>query len=116
MDAMIDGYRFGAMDIGGTTYQADLKIVRGQVVAHWWRREGHKVCVDDIRDILEARPKVLVIGRGKPGFMKPGSDVRRVCSEMGIRLVDEPTESAVRTFNELVASGEDAAAAFHLTC
>lgn len=113
---MIDEYRFGSMEIDGRTYQADLKIVRGRVVPQWWRKEGHKVYVEDIQDILEAQPEVLVVGRGKPGMMKPSNDVRRLCADMGIQLIDEPTDDAVRTFNELIKAGKRVAGAFHLTC
>ncbi len=113
---MIDGYRFGSMEIAGTTYQADLKILRNQVIPHWWRKESHKVYVEDILDILEAQPSVLVIGRGSPGLMKPSNEVRRACQEKGIQLIDEPTEEAVRTFNDLVRAGKQVAGAFHLTC
>ncbi|WP_448382640.1 Mth938-like domain-containing protein [Desulfosoma sp.] len=113
---MIGDYRFGSMEIAGTTYQADLKIVNGKVIPQWWRKEGHKVYVDDILDILEAQPAVLVVGRGKPGLMKPSNDVRRLCMEKGIQLIDEPTDDAVRTFNELAKAGKKVAGAFHLTC
>lgn len=113
---MIDDYRFGSMEIGGTTYQADLKIVGGKVVPQWWRKEGHKVYVEDIQDILEVQPEVLVIGRGRPGLMKPSNDVRRLCAEKGIQLIDEPTEEAVRTFNAFTKAGKRVAGAFHLTC
>lgn len=113
---MIDGYRFGSMDIAGTTYQADLKIIGPQVIPHWWRKEGHKVYVEDILDILNAQPSVLVIGRGSPGLMKPSNEVRRVCQVKGIELIDEPTEEAVRIFNDLVKAGKKVAGAFHLTC
>lgn len=113
---MIDGYRFGSMDIAGTTYQADLKIIGQQVIPHWWRKEGHKVFVEDILDILEAQPSVLVIGCGSPGMMKPSNEVRRVCADKGIELIHEPTEAAVRTFNALVKAGKKVAGAFHLTC
>ncbi len=113
---MIEGYRFGTMEVDGVAYRADLKIVRGKVVANWWRKEGHKVDVEDVLDILEASPKVLVIGRGQPGLMVPTERLRQSCSEKGIRLVEEPTEDAVKAYNELLRSGEDVAAAFHLTC
>ncbi|ROQ91216.1 Mth938-like domain-containing protein [Desulfosoma caldarium] len=113
---MIDGYRFGSMDIGGTTYQADLKIIGPQVIPNWWRKEGHKVYVEDILDLLKAQPSVLVIGRGSPGLMKPSDEVRRACQDKGIELIDEPTQEAVRIFNDLVKAGKKVAAAFHLTC
>ncbi len=113
---MINDYRFGSMEINGTTYQADLKIVRGRVVPQWWRKEGHKVYVEDIQDILEAQPEVLVVGRGKPGLMKPSNDVRTACRERNIELIEEPTDDAVRTFNELIKAGKKVAGAFHLTC
>jgi len=114
--AMIEQYSFGRMVISGRVYSADLKIINNRVVADWWRKAGHVVDVDDVADILAAKPQCLVIGKGKPGLMRVSPELAAELREQGIELVAEPTESAVATFNRLAAAGRQVAAGFHLSC
>jgi len=113
---MIEQYSFGRIVISGRVYGADLKIINGKVVADWWRKAGHLVEVDDVTDILAAKPDCLVIGKGKPGLMRVSGELAAALQERGIELVAEPTASAVDTFNRLVAAGRQVAAGFHLSC
>ena len=114
--AMIDSYTFGRMVIDGRVYQADLTIVSGQVQAGWWRREGHLVEVEDVTDILAARPEILVVGTGSPGQMRVSDTLARTLRDLAIELVEQPTPAATATYNQLAAEGRNTAAAFHLTC
>ena len=113
---MIDAFRFGKIVVNGRSYGSDIKIVEGRVVADWWRRSGHRVERDDVEDILEASPEVLVIGRGQPGLMKVSHDLRRFLEEQGVEVIEERTSRAVETFNRLYASGRRVAAGFHVGC
>lgn len=113
---MIDNYSFGKMVIDGQTYTGDLKIVKGKVSSGWWRRSGHSVSVDDVIDILAAKPDILVLGKGKPGLMKSEPALRKSLKANGIELIEQSTSKAVRTFNRLMEQDKDVAAGFHLTC
>lgn len=113
---MIDDYRFGTMVVAGTVYQADLKIVGGKVAPDWWRQKGHAVGVADVPDVFAAKPQVLVVGQGSPGYMKVLPELRTALEDAGIRLVEKPTDQAVAEFNRLHAAGTAVAGAFHLTC
>ncbi len=113
---MVENYQFGMMTVNGKVHRGDLKILKGRVIAAWWRKEGHVVDVDDVPDILAAKPEVLIIGMGQPGRMCASDALKSALSEAGIALIEEPTEDAVRTFNRLREKGGDVAGAFHLTC
>ncbi len=113
---MIEQYRFGRMVVNGTAYERDLKIIRGRVVPSWWRREGHVLSLDDLADVLEAGPEVLVVGRGDPGYMVPADGLAEALAGRGVRLEEAPTAGAVELFNEYAAAGRDVAGVFHLTC
>ncbi len=112
----IEEYRFGRITIDNKPYGSDLKIIQGTVVPKWWRREGHRVTVEDVEDVLAAKPRVFVVGTGQPGRMRVDVELAEVLGELGIELVEEPTDQAVRTFNRLLRQGISVAAAFHLTC
>lgn len=113
---MIEHYTFGTMIVGGVTYQADLKILDGRVLPDWWRKKSHEVLAEDLDDILAAGPDYLVVGQGSPGQMRVAEELKQTLQELRIKLLDQPTAQAIKTFNQLTAQGKKVAAAFHLTC
>ena len=114
---MIDAFNFGSLIIDGRKYNSDLIIYPdGRIVDGWWRKSGHRVDVDDIKDILKSKPDILVIGKGKPGLMKSSRSLREFLKENAIELIEEKTSKAVQTFNRLLKAGKDVAAGFHVSC
>lgn len=113
---MIEGYRFGTMQIRGQSYHRDLKIINGEVIADWFRKQGHLVLADDIADVLLAAPPILIIGQGSSGFMRVSEEVKTVLAERHIDLVAQSTADAVKSFNQRLQQGFNVAGAFHLTC
>jgi hypothetical protein len=114
---MIDSYVSGrSMRIDGETYTTDLKIIGNTVKDNWWRREGHRLLSDDIVDILESRPDVLVVGTGYAGNLDIPANLRKDLAKRGVRLLSERTAEAVDLFNQHRAQEENVAGAFHLTC
>ncbi|MFZ7127215.1 MAG: Mth938-like domain-containing protein [Desulfobacterales bacterium] len=113
----IDEYASGShIRIAGKTYRQDLKIVNDEVKDDWWRKDGHRLDPRDIEDILDARPKALVIGTGYAEGMRVPQTTMSAISALGIRVIAEPTPKAVQTFNRLTKTGDTVAGAFHLTC
>ena len=114
---MIDQYTTGShMTVKGRKYRKDLKIIHGEVIGDWWRREGHRLANRDIDDIFSARPKILVIGTGYAGNMRVPDAVRRALEDARIQVIAQTTADATATFNRLAEEGKDVAGAFHLTC
>jgi len=112
---MIESYSFGKMLIDGRWYHHDLKISQGRVIPDWWRGQGHVCTLDDIEDLVADAPEIIILGKGKPGFMKSDARLRSALAEQNIRLIEQPTAKAVQTFNNL-SGGHRVGAAFHLTC
>ena len=113
---MIEKYSFGKIVVNGIPYTHDIKIIQGEVIPNWWRKTGHRVDVNDIMDIVEAKPDILVIGQGKPGYMKSSKSLQEFLERNGIDLIEETTSEAVQTTNGLLKNGKNVAAGFHLTC
>jgi hypothetical protein len=114
---MIENYTpGGCMIIDGKRHCRDLKIIQGQVIGDWWRQEGHRLNLDDIQDVLTARPRVLVIGMGYAEQMRVPDSLRSALEKQDIRLIAQDTRKAVETFNQLDSEGKKVAGAFHLTC
>ena len=112
----IAGYRFGRIDIDGTTYTSDVIVTPERVIDGWWRQQGHALAVADLDDVIAARPDVLVIGTGYLGRMSVSQETRRYLEAQGIQVRDARTGEAVPVFNELQKERGRVVAALHLTC
>jgi hypothetical protein len=113
---MIEEYSFGRIVVSGVTYANDIKIVKGRVVSDWWRKKGHSVGIEDIQDILESKPSILVIGKGQPGMMRSSRSLRKFLKKNDIELIEEKTSQAITTFNSLLQQEKDVSAGFHISC
>jgi hypothetical protein len=113
---MIEHFSFGSMIVDGVTYTNDIKIIKGKVISTWWRKSGHQVNIDDIQDIIDAKPNILVLGKGKPGLMKSTPSLREFLKKNEIELIEEKTSKAINTFNRLFKQGTNVCAGFHLSC
>ncbi|MBW1670765.1 MAG: Mth938-like domain-containing protein, partial [Deltaproteobacteria bacterium] len=52
----IESYRFGEIIIDGIRYTKDLKIIKGKTFDNWLRSKGHTLQLDDILDVVAAKP------------------------------------------------------------
>lgn len=104
--------------IDGKRYTSDVIIYPDIVRDDWWRKEGHRLYMDDLKEVLNAEPEleVLVVGTGYSGLMKVSDKVKEELKSKRIALVVQPTKQACQSFNELLESEKRVVAAFHLTC
>ena len=112
---MIDSYDFGRIVINGKRYNSDLIVFPDKVRDGWWRKEGHRLHVEDLKDVLESKPEVLVVGTGYSGLMRIPLETRRCVESEGIEFIAQKTAEACESFNRLVKSRK-VVAALHLTC
>ena len=110
----IESYSFGHLVIDGEEATNDVIVLPGRVVHNWWRRDGHALVLDDLREVLDELPPRLVVGTGAYGRMRPDPGTLGQLRERGIEVEALPTEEAVRRYEELDPA--QAAAALHLTC
>ena len=113
---MITDFSFGKIVVNEKTDSDDIKVVRGRVIADWWRKRGHRVDVEDIADILESEPDTVVIGKGSPGLMKTSNHLRESLVTNNIVLIEKKTSKAIEVFNKLFQEGRKVDAGFHITC
>ncbi len=114
---MIDSYSFGKMTINGKTFRKDLIILPdGTVLSPWQRKSGHRLALSDLEAVLDSQAKILVIGTGKPGLMKPHATLVADLQEKGITAMVMSSKRAAEKFNSLAGSSNGVAACFHLTC
>ena len=111
----IEHYSFGQITIDGQTYTSDLIIYPGRVDTSWWRKEGHNLQVEDLKEVLIERPDVLIIGTGAFGVLSVPKETTTQLESKGIKVHAMRTGKAVDLFNEL-QKGATVIAALHLTC
>ena len=112
----IDSYSFGHIVIDGKTYSSDVIIYGDRVDATWWRKEGHRLHPDDLVDIVNARPDMLIIGTGYMGVMTVPTKTIEYVTARKIDLKVERTGKAVEVFNALHTQNKHIIAALHITC
>lgn len=110
---MIERYEFGKIVVKGKTYTSDILIFDEEVRENWWRKEGHRLSIEDLEEVLKFKPEVLIVGTGYNGRMVVPEDLKKFLGERGIQTIALPTQEAVRVFNETRVRK---AGAFHLTC
>jgi len=112
---MINSYSFGRIVIDGKQYDADVIIFPDRVEDDWWRREGHQLTTEDLKQVLKEKPEVLVVGTGYAGLMKVLPETREYLKSEGIQLIAEKTRKACEIYNQL-SKYKRVIAALHLTC
>ncbi len=113
---IVNDYSFGRIVIEGKTYTRDVIVSRDWIKPNWWRKEGHSVCLEDIKEILDRNPEVVVFGTGAYGAVKVRDEVIEELKRRGVRVICEPTAKAVEIYNRLLREGKNVVLAAHLTC
>jgi hypothetical protein len=112
----VDAYEFGYITVDGKTYTMDVVIMPDRVADSWWRKEGHRLHIDDLAEAIAAKPEVLVIGTGYYGRMIVPEETRSHLEAKGIRVLAAQTREAVKEFYKLQRQAAKVVAALHLTC
>ncbi len=111
----INDYSFGKITVNNKTYTSDVIIYPDRVDPSWWRKEGHYLQEEDLKDIVEARPDILIIGTGYSGVMQVPGKTLSFLESKGINVIVEKSRKAVELFNKQQV-GKKIIGAFHLTC
>ncbi|MFC2024987.1 Mth938-like domain-containing protein [Chloroflexota bacterium] len=112
---IIDSYHFGEIVIDGKKYSSDVVIFPDRVRDSWWRKTGHELCLEDIAEVIDENPEVLLVGTGVSGLMKVLPEVKQEAKARHIQFIVEPTSKACDIYNRLSHSRK-VVATLHLTC
>ena len=112
----IDYYKWGIISIDGKEYKNDIKIYPDEIIPDWWRSIGHKLLGADIPELRGKNIDFLIVGCGAYGALHISSTAIQLFKSLGITWNSLKTEEAVKEYNRLVDSGENAGGFFHLTC
>lgn len=113
---MIESYNFGKIIINSEEYHSDIIIYKNSIDDKWWRKEGHNLCINDIKEIIDEKPDTLIIGTGCYGLLKVPEELIEHIKSYGIKqVIVKKTGDASDEYNKLCKK-KNIVAAFHLTC
>jgi hypothetical protein len=112
--ARIEEYSFGRIVIDGGEETRDVIVLPERVVRNWWRRDGHRLVLDDLAGVLDELPQRLIVGTGAYGRLIPDTEALKRLRARGIEVEALPTGDAVERYLQL--DPNQTAAALHLTC
>lgn len=112
---MIDSYSFGTLIIDGNKFTKDLIIFSEKINSNWRRKTGHLLSENDIKEILDYKPDILIIGTGANGLMKVDDRLKDKLKALGIEFVIKKTAEAVTEYNR-ICKEKKTVCALHLTC
>lgn len=113
---MIEKYQFSSIVINGKTYTTDVVVTPSSVRDDWWRRDGHKLSMEDLEKIMKNGPEAIVVGTGYSGKMRVLPDVVNFAQDNNIELIVKNTEDAIEEYNKLENDKVNVIGCFHLTC
>lgn len=112
----IEKYSFGSITIEGEEYIKDVIIFPDRVFSPWWREEGHSLSLKDLKEAIDAKPSLLIIGTGAYGAMNIPEETLQRLKENNIETVCTKTGEAVKIYNEKLPKNKNTVACLHLTC
>lgn len=114
-EIMIENYTFGSFMIDGRQYEYDIKI-KGEEVIPWQYIKHHTVTLGDIRELLEDKPEILVIGTGSSGLVNVEGDALQQAESQGTQCIVKPTGEACEDYNKALREKKKVVAIMHATC
>ncbi|MBI5574470.1 MAG: hypothetical protein HY919_07975 [Elusimicrobia bacterium] len=110
----IEQYQFGEIVVNSKTYTSDVIIYPDRVESNWWRKEGHSLCIDDLKDVLSRKPETIIVGTGYSGCMKIPEETKKYIESQNIKLIIKRTSEIIEIWNKL--NTKNVIACLHLTC
>lgn len=98
---MIESLKFGNVVVNGKNYDNDIVVLPSGEVKPWWRKEGSRAVIEDFHDMLQLKPKRLIVGNGMYRMLGILPPVRVAIEQLGIRFDVYQSEQAVSEFNKL---------------
>lgn len=112
----IKEYKFGEVKVGNKCYYNDIIILPVKIITNWWRKEGHLLLPEDLKEVINSGISILIIGKGYSSCMVVPDNTIKYLSEYKIKAIPLDSISACKEFNHLLKEGKKIGLCLHLTC
>lgn len=113
---VINSTKFGSITVDGKTYSDDVIIPWDDEVKEIHLAVRHLFGLPEFNQIALKKPDVLIIGTGDSDLLRVSEEIKKLCSEKGIELIEMVSRRAIEKFNEIFNQGKKVAAFIHVTC
>ena len=112
----INSYHFGEIKINNNIYHDDVIIYPDRLNEKWWRDEGHRLHVGDLKGLKDYKLDAVVIGTGASGRMEVDPKLKEYFDLHDIEYYISNTNKATKKHNKLIEQDKQILTALHLTC
>lgn len=116
MGVWISSFKFGSITINRKKYTDDVIVTWQGKVKPAELSTRHLFGEEDLMKLILERPEIIVIGIGTESLVKLSPEVLAFAEKKNIKIIERPTNLAVKEFNELARAGEKVVAFMHVTC
>ncbi len=109
----IEDFVFGEIKIDGIIYNKDLILTPRGIFPNWWRKEGHKICWDDLSFLNFEGIKYLIVGTGWSNAVMVMDDLKEKMKELNVEIITVNSQKAPKEYEPIK---NEAILALHLTC
>jgi hypothetical protein len=113
---IINSTEFGSITVDGKTYYNDIIITWNNEVKEVHLTVRHYFGLTEFNRILSKKPDLLIVGTGDSDLCKVSDEVRKLCRERGIELLQMISRKAIEKFNETFNQEKKVVAFIHVTC
>ena len=82
----------------------------------FWRLGSHSIKKEEVMELIEASPDMVIIGTGAMSRAKLTPDAESALREAKVELIVLPSKESVERWNEQVGLSRRVAALIHITC
>ena len=113
---IINSTRFGSITVDGKIYDRDDNyiIFWDSEIIGLHTAERHTFGKPELEIILKKNPEMIIVGTGDSGLLKISKEVRSLCRQKGIQIVEMISRNAIVRFNENL--DKRVVAFIHVTC
>ena len=111
----IQHYEFGKIIIDNKIYTSDVIIYPDRIDSNWYRKQGHILLIEDIKEVIAYKPETIIVGTGIYGVMLVMNETKKFIKNNNIELIVLTTDEAVYEYNK-ISKTTKVVACLHLTC
>ncbi|MFW9922764.1 MAG: MTH938/NDUFAF3 family protein [Candidatus Thorarchaeota archaeon] len=119
----IEKTSFGSITIDGVKYSHDIYInidgtitKRRKDLSKSYSKVHTVLGPDEIKLLLQQKPKTIVIGKGQTGILPIPEESRKLLKESKVIIIEDKTPIVIHMINDLVKEKAKIVAILHLTC
>jgi hypothetical protein len=113
---LINSTEFGSITIDGKTYYNDVIVSWDGKIKEARIFVRHLFGNNELEDLMRKNPEVIVVGTGDSGLLRVSDEVRRLCKQKNVELVEMTSKKAIEKFNESLKQGKKVIGFIHTTC